>query len=246
MSVTEEPVFLESENESESEVENQSSESESESSESESEEELPPPPPVKRGKGSRSVKGITRSTLGEIERSDSPPPPPRRKYQPRKPLSEEAKEARRQALVKARAARSAYAAQRRVEELQKQIGRYDIKEEESSSSDEEIVLTRKTKQKVLPTKKQEALDSGVKIEARKKKEKKEEKIPVDGPRTLEKKKTAKEQEKRLKMLEQMVLDGALSKKKKKSKQTIININTSDPPSKSEKSDMKKMLLDLGI
>lgn len=227
--------------------------SQSESSSDDSEEEIQIPQPKKTGRGASKYGRVTSTDIGKIERSDSPPPPPRRKYAPRKPLTEEGKQIRRDNLVKARAARSAYAAQRRVDELSQQLGKYKIRDAESSSDEEEIILTSKKKQKVLPTKAQEKRAKLDKALPKQRKVEPQiddtEKIEVDGSKTLEKKRLRKQQEERLKVLEQMVLDQAKKEKKDRSRKTIINITPGDlekakvQPTSLE---VKKLFLDLGI
>ena len=230
----------------ESVTESEVSNSESESSQSEVEVPVVKAPPKKR---------VTKKDLGEIQRSDSPPPKARRKYAPRAPLSEEAKDKRRENLAKARAVRSAYAAERRRVKLEQELNNYQV-QEESESSDEELVLTKKSKQKILPTKKEEKLQKeiaeakeGKKILAKKKREPKEpkEKIVVDGPKTLEKKKIRKRQEERLRALEAITLDNAKKEKVDRSRQTIINIGGNEvSKEKISVQETKKMLLDLGL
>ena len=142
---------IETVNESEEEIAFSSSSSESEV------EEIPVAKnPRKKRCAKPDPNRVTEKNLGEIIPSEEEPLPPRRKYQPRKPLTEEQKESRREALAYARKCRSSYAAQRKVEALKKEVGRYDIKEEnDSSDSEDEIILTKRQKQQVLKTKKQE-------------------------------------------------------------------------------------------
>ena len=215
--------------------------SESES-ESEEEEEVEVPKVKKMSR-------VTETKLGEILKSTELPPKAKRAYATRKPLSEEAKEGRRQNMAKARAARSAYAAARRVVALKQQLTKYDI-QESSSSEDEEIYLSKKPKAKVLPTKKQEKLDAekdNPPILAKTKKTPKDhiEKIVVDGAKTLAKKKSKKETDERIRLLEAVVLDSAKKDKKNRSRKTIININKSEDE-KTSVVDSKKIFLDLGI
>ena len=115
-------------------------------SESESEPEIITPAPKKATK----AKKITPSNLGPIEEDPTPPPPPRKHFQMHNPVTDKRKIACIENLKKARAARSAKAALRKQEELQKQLGMYEFKQpSESESSDEEIVLTKRKTQKTV-------------------------------------------------------------------------------------------------
>ena len=211
----------------------------SSSSESEIEEVIP----VKASKNKPTPKKISQKSLGEIEESNEPPPPARRKYAPRKPLSEEAKENRRNALIKARAVASANASQRRILKLKKELGHYNIVEEEDSSdSEDEIVLQKRKKQVVLPTKRDEKI-SQVETHVIPKKKKEKPVLTVPGPETLKKEKTTKELKERMKQLEIMILEQ--KKEKKEDRKKTININIGKEENE-KVLEVKKMLLDLGL
>ena len=223
-------------------------ETDSESSECESEVEEKEEVPVTKGNKAKKPQKISRTSLGEIERSDSPPPPPRVRKAPRKQSSEEVYQKRCENLAKARAARSALAAQKKKDKLQAELDRYDIREESSSSSEDEIVLTKKRKQQViLSEKEQKKLET--KTHTLPKIKEKEPKIEVDDVKSIAKRKARKLRDAKLAALEEAVNKSAAEKKKDRRKTTIINVNSA-PEKKAESKvtteAVTKLFLDLGI
>jgi len=209
-------------------------------SESESEPEIITPAPKKATK----AKKITPSNLGPIEEDPTPPPPPRKHFQMHNPVTDKRKIACIENLKKARAARSAKAALRKQEELQKQLGMYEFKQpSESESSDEEIVLTKRKTQKTLP-KEKPVYEKQVITLPKEKKEK--EKIVLEHPSTIKKQKEIKELREKLANLEKIVIQQTLDKKKERRKKTIINVNTNEPVAEKPKLNVNETLNKLGL
>jgi len=190
------------------------------------------------------AKKITPSKLGVIEEDPTPPPPPRKHFQMHNPVTDKRKLACIENLKKARAARSAKAAIRKQEELQRQLGQYEFKQpSESESSDEEIVLTKRKTQKTLP-KEKPVYEKTVITIPKEKKEK--EKIVVDHPSTVKKSQEIKDLKEKLSNLEKIVIQQTLDKKKERRKKNVFHINTSEPVQEKPKLNINETLNKLGL